>query len=152
MKSVLSIGAHCYVIAPRKLDEERTGVKTDSRDAGTLCQRLSRYVNGNTRELAVIRVPSEEEERARHSPRQREQLVRHRQKIEAQGRGLLVSHGLPAPAHWARPSAGFPSPLRLLGGKRRLGTVLSSCSPGGLFPPWRSTGQPFLLSKSASRH
>src|SRR6266498_4729080 len=26
-------GAHCYVIAPCKLDEQRTGVKTDARDA-----------------------------------------------------------------------------------------------------------------------
>ncbi|HEY2047084.1 MAG TPA: hypothetical protein VGG93_10940, partial [Candidatus Udaeobacter sp.] len=46
----------------RKLDEGCTRVKTDPRDATTLCQRLSRYVEGNTRELAVIRVPSEAEE------------------------------------------------------------------------------------------
>ena len=45
-------------------------------------------------------LPDEKEERARHWSRQREQLVHHRQKMEAQGRGLLVSHGLPAPAHW----------------------------------------------------
>jgi transposase len=93
-------GAHCYVIAPRKLDEGCTRVKTDPRDATTLCQRLSRYVEGNTRELAVIRVPSEAEEQARHVSRQREQLVRHRQKLEAQGRSLLINHTLPAPAHW----------------------------------------------------
>ena len=99
-RQLVAAGAHCCVIAPRKLDEQRTGVKTDPRDAATLCQRLSRYVDGNTRELAVIRVPSEEEERARHTSRQREQLVHHRQRLEAQGRGLLVSHGLPAPAHW----------------------------------------------------
>jgi len=99
-RQLLAAGAHCSVIAPRKLDEQRTGVKTDPRDAATLCQRLSRYVDGNTRELAVIRVPSEAEERARHTSRQREQLVHHRQRLEAQGRGLLVSHGLPAPAHW----------------------------------------------------
>jgi len=99
-RELVKAGAHCYVIAPQKLDEQRTGVKTDNRDANTLCQRLSRYVDGNTRELAVIRVPSEEEERRRHLSRQREQLVRHRQKLQAQGRGLLVNHGLPAPAHW----------------------------------------------------
>jgi transposase len=46
----------------------------------------------------VIRVPSEEEERARHWGRQREQLVHHRQKLEAQGRSLLIDHDLPAPA------------------------------------------------------
>ena len=37
---------------------------------------------------------------ARHVSRQREQLVQHRQKLEAQGRSLLINHGLPAPAHW----------------------------------------------------
>src|SRR6476661_8681178 len=99
-RQLIAAGAHCYVIAPRKLDEEHSRVKTDPRDATTLCQRLSRYLEGNTRELAVIRVPSEAEEQARHVSRQREQLVRHRQKLEAQGRSLLVSHGLPAPAHW----------------------------------------------------
>src|SRR5450755_944391 len=95
-------GAHCHVIAPRKLDEQRTGVKTDARDAATLCQRLSRYVDGNTRELAVIRVPTEEEEQLRHVHRQRESLVRARTKMQAQGRGILVSHGQPAPPHWWR--------------------------------------------------
>src|SRR5919198_779872 len=99
-RQLVAKGAHCYVIAPRKLDEEHTRVKTDPRDATMLCQRLSRYVEGNTRELAVIRVPSEEEEQARHVSRQREQLVRHRQKLEAQGRSLLICHALPAPAHW----------------------------------------------------
>ena len=99
-RQLVAAGAHCYVIAPCKLDEQHTGVKTDPRDALALCQRLSRYLDGNTHELAVIRVPNEEEERARHVSRQRERLVRHRQKLEAAGRGLLVSHGLPAPAHW----------------------------------------------------
>jgi transposase len=99
-RELRAAGAHCYVIAPRKLDEGCTRVKTDPRDAATLCQRLSRYLEGNTRELAVIRVPTQEEEQARHVSRQREQLVRYRQKLEAQGRALLVSHSLPAPAHW----------------------------------------------------
>src|SRR5439155_21357226 len=78
------------------------GVKTDARDAATLCQRLSRYVDGNLKELAVIRVPNEEEERLRHIPRQRESLVRARTKLQAQGRGLLVNHSLAAPPHWWR--------------------------------------------------
>ena len=99
-RQLRAAGAHCYVIAPRKLDEGCTRVKTDPRDATTLCQRLSRYCEGNTRELAVIRVPSEAEEEARHLSRQRQQLVHHRQKLEAQGRSLLISHALPAPAHW----------------------------------------------------
>jgi transposase len=99
-RELKALGAHCHVIAPRKLDEQFTRVKTDPRDAVTLCQRLSRYLDGNTRELAVIRVPTEREEQARHVSRQREQLVRLRQKLEAQGRSLLISHSLPSPAHW----------------------------------------------------
>jgi transposase len=99
-RKLTAAGAHCHVIAPQKLDEQRTGVKTDPRDALMLCQRLSRYVDGNTRELAVIRIPTEEEERARHTPRQREQLVRARKKLQAQGRSLLVNHGLAAPPNW----------------------------------------------------
>jgi transposase len=99
-RQLQAAGAHCYVIAPRKLDEQSTRVKTDPRDATTLCQRLSRYLDGNTGELAVIRVPTEAEEQARHVSRQREQLVHHRHKLEAQGRSLLVNHSLPATAHW----------------------------------------------------
>ena len=102
-RELKAAGAHCYVIAPRKLDEEHTRVKTDPRDATTLCQRLSRYLEGNTRELAVIRVPTEEEEQARHVSRQREQLVRHRQKLEAQGRSLLMQRSKPTGSTGAVP-------------------------------------------------
>ena len=52
-RELKALGAPCYVIAPRKLDEQYTRVKTDPRDATTLCQRLSRYLDGNTQELAV---------------------------------------------------------------------------------------------------
>ena len=97
-------GATCYVIAPQKLDERGKGVKTDALDAGALCQRLSRYVDGNQKELAVIRIPSEEEEKLRHVPRQRAALVRARTKLQAQGRGLLVNHGQAAPG--TRPRRG----------------------------------------------
>src|SRR6266853_1349294 len=97
-----ALGATCYVIAPRKLDEQGKRVKTDNLDAGVLCQRLSRYVDGNRKELAVIRVPSEEEERVRHVHRQREDLVRARTKLQAQGRCLLVNHGEAAPQRWWR--------------------------------------------------
>jgi transposase len=98
-RALAAAGATCVVIAPRKLDEARSGVKTD---AATLCQRLGRYLEGNQKELAVIRVPSPEEERTRHVHRQREALVRARTKLQAQGRALLVTHALPAPAHWWR--------------------------------------------------
>ena len=65
-RGLLQAGAYCYVIAPQKLDEGNTRVKTDGRDGHALCLRLDRYLAGNKNSLAVIRVPSEEEERARH--------------------------------------------------------------------------------------
>jgi len=71
-----------------------------SRLALALCLALDRYLQGNAKALRVIRVPSEEEEQRRHISRLREQLVRHRGKLQAQGRALLVNHTLPAPAHW----------------------------------------------------
>jgi len=104
-RSLIQAGAHCYVIAPQQLDERNTRVKTDGRDGRALCLRLDRYLAGNKDSLAVIRVPSERQERARHWGRQREQLVRHRQKMEAQGCSLLINHGLPAPARWWRPQS-----------------------------------------------
>jgi len=101
-RQLLTLGATCYVVAPCKLDEQNKRVKTDALDAGALCQRLSRYVDGNRKELAVIRIPTEEEERQRHIHRQRIALVRARTKLQAQGRSLLVNHGQPTLPHWWR--------------------------------------------------
>ncbi len=101
-RQLTAAGATCYVIAPQRLDERGERVKTDARDAAALCQRLSRYVDGNTKELAVIRVPSVAEEQLRTIHRQREALVRARTKLQAQGRALLVNHSQPAPARWWR--------------------------------------------------
>ena len=99
-RALTAAGAQCYVISPQSLDESGSGVKTDGRDARTLCLRLDRYVQGNVHALAVIRIPTVDEEQRRHVSRQREQLVRHRSKLQAQGRSLLVNHGLAAPPHW----------------------------------------------------
>ena len=101
-RALVKAGARCLVIHPQRLDEVQCGVKTDPRDALTLCLRLGRYLDGNRHALAVIRVPSEEEEQRRHVHRMRESLVHHRTRLAAQGRGLLVNHGLPVPAHWWR--------------------------------------------------
>lgn len=69
-------------------------MKTDRIDALALCQRLDRYVRGNRKAFRVVRVPSEEEERERALSRQRQQLVRERQRLQAMGRSLLAMHGI----------------------------------------------------------
>jgi transposase len=95
-----ALGIECYVVCPQKLDEQNKRVKTDSLDARTLCLRLDRFLQGNRAALALVRVPTEEEEQARAIHRQREQLVKVRKVLEAQGRSLLVNHAIEPVQRW----------------------------------------------------
>src|SRR5205823_9055913 len=103
---------HCHVVCPQKLDEGNKRVKTDGLDAKALCLKLDRFVQGNCDALAIVRVPSEEEERSRAIHRQREQLVKARKVLEAQGRSLMVNHGLELVQNWWKPRtfAALPVP------------------------------------------
>jgi transposase len=76
--------------------EERSG----SCRTKALCLKLDRFVQGNRHALAIVRVPSEEEEQSRAIHRQREQLVKARKQLEAQGRSLIVNHGLEPVQNW----------------------------------------------------
>jgi len=69
-------------------------------------------VQGNRDALAIVRVPTEEEERSRAIDRQREQLVGTRKRLEAQGRTLMVNHGLDPVQNWWKPRtfAALPVP------------------------------------------
>jgi transposase len=96
--SALSI--RCYVVCPQKLDERNKRVKTDGLDAKALCLRLDRFVQGNRDALALVRVPTEEEERSRAIHRQREQLVKACKQLEAQGRSLMINHGVEPVQQW----------------------------------------------------
>src|SRR6266581_439830 len=93
----------CYVVCPQKLDEANKRVKTDGLDAKALCLKLDRFVQGNRCALALVRVPSEQEEQKRAIHRQREQLVKARKQLEAQGRSLMVNHGLEPVQSWWKP-------------------------------------------------
>ena len=99
--SALSI--QCYVVCPQKLDEPNRRVKTDGLDAKALCLKLDRFAQGNRAALALVRVPTEEEEQLRAIHRQREQLVKARKRLEAHGRSLLVNHGLEPVQNWWKP-------------------------------------------------
>src|SRR5439155_1062683 len=77
--------------------------KTDGLDAKALCLKLDRFVQGNRDALAIVRVPTEEEERSRAIHRQREQLVGARKRLEAQGRSLMVNHGIEPVQNWWKP-------------------------------------------------
>ena len=99
-RKLTALGIHCYVVCPQKLDEQNKRVKTDGLDARTLCLKLDRFVQGNRHALALVRVPTEEEERSRPIHRQREQLVKVRKVLEAQGRSLMVNHGIEPVQQW----------------------------------------------------
>src|SRR6266480_6083018 len=94
------LGIKCYVVCPQKLDEQNKRVKTDGLDAKALCLKLDRFLQGNCHALALVRVPSIEEEQARALHRQREQLVKVRKVLEAQGRSLMVNHGIEPVQQW----------------------------------------------------
>ena len=104
-RQLSSLGIQCHVVCPQKLDEQNKRVKTDGLDAKALCLKLDRFVEGNRAALALVRVPSEAEEQARALHRQREQLVKVRKQLEAQGRSLMVNHGLEPIPQWWKPRA-----------------------------------------------
>ena len=102
-RQLTSLGIKCQVVCPQKLDEGNKRVKTDGLDAKALCLKLDRFVQGNGAALALVRVPSEEEEQLRAIHRQREQLVKARKQLEAQGRSLMVNHGIEPMQRWWKP-------------------------------------------------
>jgi transposase len=95
-----ALGIECHVVCPQKLDEQNRRVKTDGLDAKPLCLKLDRFVQGNRDALALVRVPTEQEEQQRGIHRQREQLVKARKQLEAQGRSLMVNHGIEPVKNW----------------------------------------------------
>jgi transposase len=99
-RALSALGIHCYVVCPQKLDEQNRRVKTDGLDAKALCLKLDRFVQGNRSALALVRVPTAEEEQKRAIHRQREQLVKARKMLEAQGRSLMVNHGIEPLTKW----------------------------------------------------
>lgn len=103
-RALIKMGIHNVVIRPQNWDELKRGVKTDKTDALALVQRLDRYVQGNQKALAVITVPTPEQELARSQSRQREQLLSHRLRFEAQGRSLLLFNGLRIKGPWWKES------------------------------------------------
>src|SRR5712692_3455113 len=111
-RKLMALGIACRVVCPQKLDERCTRVKTDGLDAKALCLKLDRFVQGNRDALALVRVPTEEEEQLRAIHRQREQLVKARKQLEAQGRSLMVNHGIEPVKNWWKPRtfAALPVP------------------------------------------
>jgi len=99
-RKLAALGIDNFVVRPQTLDDYHTRVKTDKADALGLVKRLDAYVQGNHKAFAVVRVPTEAEERERILSRQREQLVREKRRFRAQSRGLLLNQGYRVQGVW----------------------------------------------------
>jgi transposase len=98
-RALLAAGATNHVVAAEQLGDARRQ-KTDKRDATALCDRLDRYLRGNTKAFTVIRVPTVEEEQRREEARLRDQLKGSRHEWESRGRSLLLCHGHHVTGAW----------------------------------------------------
>jgi transposase len=99
-RQIAALGAECLVIAPQDLDPRKKNVRTDNTDTLEMVQRLDRYVAGNRKALAVVRVPSLAEEVRRSRVRERRQWLGDRNRRANFGKSLLMQYGLPASWRW----------------------------------------------------
>jgi hypothetical protein len=97
------MGIKALVCAPECLEENKR--KHNKIDCRKLASRLYSLVNGDRYAMRIVRVPSPEQESLRAQSRQYGQLVRTRQALAAQGRGLMLSQGCRFKATWWRPRA-----------------------------------------------
>jgi transposase len=89
-RQLTAVGVTNYVIRPRNWDDEHKRVKTDHSDALAMLTTLDRFVAGNPHALAVVRVPTEAQERQRSESRLRQSLKRDLKLIAQRGRGLAM--------------------------------------------------------------
>ena len=103
-RQLTQLGLTNYVVHPRKLDPDHTGVINDATDARELAQNLDRYVRGNHKAMRVVFVPTSEQEQKRQQSRQRQQLRNTRLALAAMGRTLLLNQGHRQSNQWWKPT------------------------------------------------
>jgi transposase len=99
-RQLTALGVTNYVIRPRNWDEQHKRVKTDRTDALATLTALDRFVAGNPHALALVRVPTEAEERQRSQSRLRQSLKRDLKLIAQRGRGLGLQYGYRLKGKW----------------------------------------------------
>jgi transposase len=99
-RQLTALGATNYVIRPRNWDEQHKRVKTDRTDALAMLNALDRFVAGNRHALALVRVPTEAEERRRTQTRLRQGLHRDLKMIAQRGRGIALQYGYRLKGKW----------------------------------------------------
>jgi transposase len=117
-RTLTELGAQNLVVAPQRWDERGERVKTDGRDARALEDRLDRYLRGNQKVFAVVRVPTPAEEQRRSLVRRRTAVLWERNRCALRGGSLLLGQGFRVArewwqlAHWPELSAQLPAWLR----------------------------------------
>lgn len=101
-RRLVELGVKNLVIRPQNLDEQHTRVNTDRTDALALLSRLDRYLAGNTKALAVVRVPSLAEEVHRSRVRGRQTFRKEVARWGQRGRGTCRNYGIACPGKWWR--------------------------------------------------
>ena len=93
---LLSSGIDNVVVdsASIEVDRRKRRTKTDRLDAGRLVRMLMRYHGGERKLWSVVRVPSVEDEDARHLHRELEGLKKERTRHRNRIRGILIQQGL----------------------------------------------------------
>jgi len=99
-RQLTALGVTNYVIRPRNWDDHHSRVKTDRTDALSILNALDRFCAGNPRALALVRVPSETQERLRSEARVRQSLKRDLKMIAQRGRGLALQYGYRLKGKW----------------------------------------------------
>lgn len=98
-RAVVAHGVTNYVVDSASIEVNRRArrAKSDGLDLGGLLTLLARYLAGDTRCWHVVRVPSDQEEDARHRHRSREALQQDRTRLLNRLQGLLATAGVRVP-------------------------------------------------------
>jgi transposase len=101
-RQLTEMGIQALVILPSRLDAYGRKVNNDTNDARALAGKLSRYVAGETEALAVVRVPTPDQEARRALSRQRSQFGRTLRSVAAMGRSACLLQGYRLRGPWWR--------------------------------------------------
>jgi len=99
-RQLTALGVTNHVIRPRNWDDQHTRIKTDRTDALSMLNALDRFCAGNHKALALVHVPTEQQERSRTQTRLRQSLVRDLKMIAGRGRGTALQYGLSLKGDW----------------------------------------------------
>jgi transposase len=99
-RQLTALGVTNYVIRPRNWDDQHKRVKTDRTDAVAMLGALDRFLAGNPHALAIVRVPTVEQERARTQTRLRQSLHRDLKMLAQRGRGVALQYGYRLKGRW----------------------------------------------------